>query len=110
MITKLVRSLLPIATHRATRSASDSAIERLESRIAPATFTVTTFVDELDGGTAADPAGPDHKLSLREAISAANATAGPDIIKLKAGTYAIGLIGAGEDANATGDFDITDDV
>ena len=52
-----------------------------------------------------DPA--DGKRSLREAITAANNLAGADVIVLPAGVYKIALAGAGEDANATGDFDIT---
>jgi parallel beta-helix repeat protein len=39
-------------------------------------LTVTTTNDEIDGGTAANPAGPDGALSLREAIAAANAEGG----------------------------------
>ena len=48
------------------------------------------------------------KLSLREAITKANTTAGADVIVLPAGVFKITLAGAGEDANVTGDFDITD--
>ena len=52
-----------------------------------------------------DPA--DGKRSLREAITAANTLAGADVIVLPAGVFKIALAGAGEDGNATGDFDIT---
>ena len=46
-------------------------------------------------------------MTLRSAIQAANATPGDDTINLTlAGTYQITLAGSGEDANATGDFDI----
>ena len=48
--------------------------------------------------------------TLRAAIQEANALAGPDVIKLKAGTYRLTLTGAGEDLAATGDLDITDSV
>jgi len=77
-------------------------LEHLEDRTTPSTFTVTTKLDVVD------PA--DGKLSLREAITQANAHAGPDTIVLPAGVYKIALDGAGESANATGDFDITDAV
>jgi len=83
----------------ATRSPFRPRLEYLEDRDVPATFNVTTTLD------VADPA--DGKRSLREAITAANNLAGADVIVLPAGVCKIALIGAGEDANATGDFDIT---
>jgi len=76
-------------------------VEPLEDREVPATFTVTTFADVVD------PA--DGKLSLREAISRANATPGPDTIQLAAGVYNLTLTGA-DDLNAVGDFDVTDSL
>lgn len=48
--------------------------------------------------------------SLRAAISLANTTPGPDVIQVPAGTYALTLPGAEEDANATGDLDLSGDV
>ncbi len=81
---------------------------------AAATITVTTTTDEL-----ADP-GPGTGCSLREAIQSANGDAdfggctaagayGTDTIVLEAGkTYTLSITGTGEDANATGDLDITD--
>ena len=62
-----------------------------------AVFNVTTTTD---GGAG----------SLRQAIIDANATAGADTINLPAGTYALTIPGAGENAAATGDLDITDSV
>jgi hypothetical protein len=62
-----------------------------------ATFTVTT---PADGGVG----------SLRQAILDANANPGVDTIQLAAGRYLLLIVGAGEDAGATGDLDITDDV
>src|SRR4051794_1802110 len=53
-------------------------IERLEDRAVPATFTVTTTLDAV---------AADGKLSLREAINAANARLGGDTIVLPAGVY-----------------------
>jgi predicted outer membrane repeat protein len=77
-------------------------VERLEDRAVPATFTVNSTLDNLTPG--------DGKLTLREAITRANNHAGADVIVVPAGEFKIALAGAGEDANATGDFDITDSV
>jgi CSLREA domain-containing protein len=75
-----------------------------------ATTTVSTADDELNS---------DGDCSLREAIQAANtdtavdacpAGSGADTIVLPAGTYTLAIAGAGEDVNATGDFDITADL
>ncbi len=76
-----------------------------------ASITVTTFLDEY-----ADP-GPGAGCSLREAITAANTDAAfggcpagsfeTDIIDLPAGAYGLTIAGADENANATGDLDLT---
>lgn len=75
-----------------------------------ASVTVTTTDDELNA---------DGDCSLREAIEAANTDAavdacpagsGPDTIVVPPGTYVLTLVGAGEDANATGDLDIANDI
>jgi CSLREA domain-containing protein len=75
-----------------------------------ATITVNTTDDELNN---------DGDCSLREAIQAANtdtavsgcaAGSGADTITLPAGFYTLTIAGAGENANATGDLDITDDL
>src|SRR3989344_6403271 len=68
-----------------------------------ATFTVTKTADTNDGVCDAD-------CSLREAIGAANALPGADVITLPAGTYTLSIAGTGEDLNATGDLDITGDL
>jgi CSLREA domain-containing protein len=65
-------------------------------------FTVTKFSDGNDGACDAD-------CSLREAIIAANAAAGPDTIILPAGTYSLTISGF-EDGAAAGDLDLTDDL
>lgn len=74
------------------------AVEALEGREVPATFTVTTFADVVSA--------TDGKLSLREAISRANANPGADAILLRAGTYTQTLAGD-DNTNAGGDFDVT---
>ena len=63
-----------------------------------AVFLVTTTADHSDGACNAD-------CSLRDAVVAANTTAGPDQITVPAGTYMLGGTG-GEDLAATGDLDL----
>ncbi len=63
-----------------------------------ATYTVTTTADGGPG-------------SLRQAIIDANTNPGTDLITFSgSGTYLLTLSGAGEDAAAAGDLDITDDL
>ncbi len=77
---------------------------------AQATIAVTTTDDELNA---------DGDCSLREAVEAANrdlgidscaAGSGYDAVSVPAGVYTITLVGAGENANQTGDYDITSDM
>jgi CSLREA domain-containing protein len=86
------------------------ALLPLASVHAEAHIFVTTTEDELN---------PDGECSLREAIQAANtdtavdacgAGSEADIIDLPAGTYVLGIPGADEDGNATGDLDISSDM
>jgi hypothetical protein len=87
--------------HPATvrKSRARPRVETLEKRCAPAVFNVNSTADIL-----VPPAGV---VTLRSAIEAANATPGNNTINLTIpGTYKITIPGAGEDANATGDFDI----
>jgi CSLREA domain-containing protein len=63
---------------------------------------VTKTDDTFDGVCNAD-------CSLREAISAANADPG-STVNIPAGTYTITRTGRDEDANATGDFDILEEM
>ncbi len=76
-----------------------------------ATFTVTSTVDAVDAapgnGVCATVGGV---CTLRAAIQEANALAGADIITVPAGTYTLTIVGAGEDAAATGDLDITSNI
>ncbi len=74
-------------------------MELLEERWTPAVFNVNTLADGFNVGPGL--------LSLRQAIQMANATPGGNTINLTVpGTYNITLLGAGEDGNQTGDFDI----
>jgi CSLREA domain-containing protein len=76
-----------------------------------AEFTVDSSADAVDAnpgdGVCDDGAGD---CTLRAAIQEANALPGADTITLPAGTYTLAIAGAGEDAAATGDLDITDDL
>ncbi|MDX1545470.1 MAG: GEVED domain-containing protein, partial [Rhodothermales bacterium] len=80
--------------------------EALMASKAAAVFVVTKTADTADGTCDAD-------CSLREAVRAANATPGADVITVPAGTYTLTRT-TGEDsfANAAlhGDLDINDDV
>jgi hypothetical protein len=72
-------------------------VEVLEGRLAPAIYTVNAVGDDADGGTPADPAGPDGTVSLREAILAANATPGLNTIAFNipgTGVQTISLLSA----------------
>jgi hypothetical protein len=92
-------------TPRAARPGARPRLECLEDRSVPATFSITNTADVVD------PA--DGKLSLREAISAANDPVkhpGADVIAVPAGVFKIAIPGSSEDGNATGDFDVTDTV
>lgn len=82
-----------------------------------ATITVTTFTDENNGDTSSITAlqsmSGGSGISLREAIIAANNTAGDDTIILAAGTYTLTIMNTGgsqEEAGATGDIDFTSNI
>ena len=66
--------------------------------------TVTKTADTNDGVcSAAD-------CSLREAVIFTNTCPGQQEIRIPAGTYTLTIPGAGEDAAATGDLDVTDET
>jgi CSLREA domain-containing protein len=75
------------------------------------TFTVNSTDDAVDedfgDGSCATAGG---ECTLRAAIQQANALAGADTIKLKAGLYVLTLAGASENDCATGDLDITENL
>ena len=76
-----------------------------------ATFIVDSASDTVDAspgdGSCADVSG---NCTLRAAVMEANALAGPDQINIPAGTYLRSIAGFEEDAAATGDLDVTDDL
>lgn len=78
--------------------------------VAPA-FADIYDVDRTDDDaskTACTAAAMD--CTLRGAIIKANAHMGADVINLLGVTYTLSINGTGEDAAATGDLDITDDL
>ena len=87
------------------------SVETLEDRTLLSTFVVNVLTDTVDvnpgDGLAQDATG---NTSLRAAIMESNALAGADTINLGAGTFTLSIAGAGEDAAATGDLDITGDL
>ena len=81
----------------------------------PQLLMIDTTNDVLDGDVSSVSAlvlnrGADGKLSLREALLAANSTAGAQTIQLPSGTYSLSLTGANEDVGNTGDLDVQGDV
>jgi plastocyanin len=83
----------------------------LPFRLMPVAHAAVYQVDRTDdvaGATACTTASND--CSLRGAITKANGSPGADSITLPAGEYILSIAGTGEDANATGDLDITDDL
>src|SRR6266545_1657367 len=74
-------------------------------------LTVTTTSDGTDvnpGDGVCETAPGNAVCTLRAAVQEANALAGPDTVSLPSGTYMLTLLGADEDAAATGDLDIID--
>ena len=60
-----------------------------------------------------DPENPGQlvgQCTLRAAVQVANALPGPDTIRLRPARYTLSLVGAGEDAAAAGDLDVTSDL
>ena len=74
-------------------------------------FTVNNTADKVDAnlgdGLCADDIG---NCTLRAAIQEANSLVGANIINVSAGTYVLTIQGVEENAAATGDLDIIDDL
>lgn len=86
------------------------------TQVAAAAINVTTTADVIDAGgstcatvTIAALPGPNGVTSLREAVCAANNTAGNDAVIVPAGTYTL-TGAANEDTGTSGDLDIDDGV
>lgn len=89
-----------LATVLTTAVASTTVLAVTQVPAAAAGFTVTTTDDTNDGSCDAG------HCSLREAVIAANASAGADFIQVEAGTYTLTRTG-NDDSAANGDLDIT---
>jgi CSLREA domain-containing protein len=85
-------------TANATTAATVPASVTVAANASSATFTVTTPLDNVDAN--------DGQLSLREAITAANANPGADTIVVPAGISRLALAGA-DNTNAAGDLDVS---
>jgi hypothetical protein len=95
------------------RTLSIATVMALLLSTAPAralVFSVDTKVDKPDAQIDGVCATADGTCSLRAAVQEANAQPGEDIINLLPNKYVLKLVGAGEDAAATGDLDLTGDV
>ncbi len=93
-------------TRRADAHRSRPLLEMLEHRVVLSTFKVNSMADTVAVNlkTGQDASG---QITLRSAIMAANATHKSNTIVLPAGTIKLTIAGAGENADATGDLDIT---
>jgi hypothetical protein len=83
------------------------------ARADAATFTVNSTSDSVDaspGDGVCETASGNGVCTLRAAIQEANATTGSNAIVVPSGVYTLTIRGAAEDAAATGDLDITNDV
>ena len=73
-------------------------------------LTVDWSPDICPGGNVTTTTDSADNSSLRACVIWSNANSGTDTITVPAGTYTLTIAGIGEDAAATGDLDITDDV
>ena len=81
-------------------------LQRLEDRVVLSTFRVNTTLDTVAVNLNNGKDATGH-ISLRSAIQAADVHGGSNTIILPSGTFTLTIAGAGEDASATGDLDIT---
>jgi hypothetical protein len=81
-------------------------LETLEHRVVLSTFKVNSTLDTVAVSLKTGKDASGH-ISLRSAIMAADAKPNADTIIVPAGMFTLTLAGAGEDAAATGDLDIT---
>ncbi len=88
----------------------------ISSHLVPdSVFAATFSVNSISDGVDANPgdgicATVEGFCTLRAAIMEANSLAGADTITLPAGVYTLAIAGADEDASATGDLDIIEDI
>lgn len=94
-----------VSAEPATRDAALEAVDVLVDSIPRyvTTFAVTKTEDTADGSCGGD-------CSLREAVTAANASPGLDLIELPAGHYLLALDGPSEESEHYKDLEIRDDL
>src|SRR3954465_14263445 len=81
-------------------------LQYLEDRVVLSTFRVNTTLDTVAVNLNNGKDATGH-ISLRSAIQAADVHGGSNTIILPSGMFTLTIAGAGEDASATGDLDIT---
>src|SRR6266545_462386 len=76
-----------------------------------AAFTVNSTIDAVDAnpgdGACASASG---ECTLRAAVPETNAMPGPNTILMPAGTYLLSIFGGFDDAAASGDLDVNDEL
>lgn len=93
--------------------AAGGPLAALHRPAAGATFTVNSTADATDatpGDGLCETAAGNNTCTLRAAVQESNALTGTDTIELPAGFYLLTIPGSNEDAAATGDLDLRDDV
>src|SRR5215510_7899257 len=94
----------------ATRLALGACWLYFAGEAAAADFVVNSVGDVTDaapGNGICETGAGNQECTLRAAIQEANALSGHDVVRLPPGIYPLTRTGAGEDAAATGDLDIT---
>src|SRR5437762_3247284 len=96
----------PFPTRRAALATALALVLLPAAAAQAAVFVVTTTADGNNGACTVS------LCTLRDAVIAANANAGADIITLpsNANPYTLTIAGAGENLAATGDLDISGDL
>ncbi len=104
-----------VGTVEATVPFSDQLQDSYQRSLA-SSISVSTAADIVDAPSTAsfddltNAPGADGKISLREAIIAANTQAGTDTINLSADTYSITITGGFNNPQESGDHDITSNI
>src|SRR5262245_31169313 len=91
------------------RQSAPLSLEVLETRMAPAVFTVNSLSDTVAVNLVTGVDSTGH-ITLRSAIQSANNLGGSNTINLPAGIITLTIAGAGEDNAATGDLDIKNNL
>lgn len=101
----LTALLAPVSDDGATRDAGLVAVDALVAALPTFVhvFNVTKTDDTADGACNAD-------CSLREAVIAANASPGLDLVKVPAGHYLLVLTGPSEESDQYRDLELRDDL